>query len=102
MAETTTLVVAGRKMSVPRIFKRLFQVALAVALTAGVIFVVIAGNGLLVGRTTFQAGVNAWLAFVRRPDILTTMVLTAFVTVLLVYWQRDQERKTGGSSRPSI
>jgi ABC-type sulfate transport system permease subunit len=89
-------------MSVPRIFKRLFQVALAVALTAGVIFVVIAGNGLLVGRTTFQAGVNAWLAFVRRPDILTTMVLTAFVTVLLVYWQRDQERKTGGSSRPSI
>jgi hypothetical protein len=102
MVETTSLVVAGRKVSVPRLFKRLLQVALAVALTAGVLLVVIAGNGLLVGRTTFRAGVNAWLAFVQRPDILTTMVLTAFVTVLLVYWQRDQERKAGSGSRPSM
>lgn len=103
MVETTTLVVAGRKMSVPRLFKRLLQVALAVALTAAVLFVVIVGNGFLVGRaTSFQAAVNTWLAFVRRPDILTTMVLTAFVTVLFVYWQRDRERRAGGSSRPSI
>jgi hypothetical protein len=102
MSETTMLVMAGTKLSVPRILKRLVQVALAVALTAAVFFVVIAGNGLLVGRTTFQAGFNTWLAFVRRGDILTTMVLTAFVTVLLVYWQRDRERKSGGSSRPSV
>jgi hypothetical protein len=39
------------------------------------------------------------LAFIKRPDILSTMVLTAFVTVLLVYWQRNQERRSGGSSR---
>jgi hypothetical protein len=26
-------------------------------------------------------------------------VLTAFVTVIFVYWQRNQERKAGGSSR---
>ncbi len=102
MSETTQLVMAGRKMSVPRLLKRLVQVALAVALTASLFFLVIAGNGFLTGRTTFQAGYQAWLAFVRRPDILTTMVLTAVVTVLLVYWQRDRERKTGGSSRPSI
>jgi hypothetical protein len=66
------------------------------------IFVVIAGNGYLQGRTTFQAGFNAWLAFIQRTDILTTMVLTAAVTVLLVYWHRDQERKPGGSGRPSL
>jgi hypothetical protein len=30
------------------------------------------------------------------------MVATAVVTVLLVYWQRERERKTGGSSRPSL
>jgi hypothetical protein len=102
MSETTQLVMAGKQMSVPRLLKRLVQIALAVALTAGVFFVVIAGNGFLTGRTTFQAGYQAWLAFVRRPDILTTMVLTAVVTVLMVYWQRDRERKPGGSSRPSI
>jgi hypothetical protein len=102
MSETTQLVMAGKKMSVPRFLKRLVQVALAVALTAGVFFVVIAGNGFLTGRTTFQAGYQAWLTFMRRPDILTTMVLTAVVTVLMVYWQRDRERKTGGPSRPSL
>jgi hypothetical protein len=46
-----------------------------------------------------QAGINMWLAFVKRPDILSTMVLTAFVTVVFVYWQRNQERRVGGSSR---
>jgi len=62
--------------------------------------VVIVGNGLLVGRqVSLQAGVNVWLAFIKRPDILATMVLTAFVTVIFVYWQRNQERKAGGSSR---
>ena len=102
MVERTSLVVAGKNLSVPRLLKRMLQVAIAVALTAGVFFVVIVGNGFLVGRaTSFQAGVNAWLAFIKRPDILTTMVLTAFVTVLFVYWQRNQERRVGGSSRPS-
>lgn len=103
MVETTSLIVAGKKLSVPRLIKRVLQVAMAVALTAGVFLVVIVGNGFLVGRaTSLQAGVNAWLAFIKRPDILTTMVLTAFVTVLFVYWQRNQERRAGGSSRPSI
>lgn len=103
MVETTSLVVAGKKLSVPRLIKRVLQAAMAVALTAGVFFVVIVGNGFLVGRaTSLQAGVNAWLAFIKRSDILTTMVLTAFVTVLFVYWQRNQERRAGGSSRPSI
>jgi hypothetical protein len=99
MAETTQLVMAGKRMSMPRLAKRLLQMTIAVALTAAVIFVVIVGNGFLVpaGRaSTVQAGFNAWLGFVRRPEILTTMVLTALVTVLLVYWQRDKERKVGG------
>jgi len=103
MVETTGLVVAGKRLSVPRLLKRLLQMAIAVALTSAVLFVVIVGNGFLVGRgTSFQAGINVWLAFIRRPDIFTTIVLTAVVTVLFVYWQRDRERQAGGSSRPPI
>jgi branched-subunit amino acid transport protein len=102
MVETTMLVVVGKKLSVPRIFKRTLQVAMAVALTAAVILVVIVGNGLLVGRrASLQAGIDVWLAFIKRPDILATMILTAIVTVLFVYWQRNQERKVGGSGRTS-
>ncbi|HEX6001576.1 MAG TPA: hypothetical protein VFZ16_19610 [Hyphomicrobiaceae bacterium] len=97
MAETTQLVMAGKKMAMPRFLKRLVQAGLGVALTSAVFFAMIVGNGLLIGRaTTLQSAYNAWLAFIRRPDILTTMVLTAVVTVLLLYWQRDQERRPGG------
>jgi ABC-type sulfate transport system permease subunit len=100
MVETTLLVVSGKKLTVPRILKRSLQIAIAVALTAAVFLVVIVGNGLVVGRqASLQTGLNVWLAFIKRPDILATMILTAFVTVIFVYWQRNQERKSGGSSR---
>jgi len=100
MIETTLLVVSGKKLTVPRLLKRTLQIAIAVMLTAAVFLVVIVGDGLLVGRqTSLQAGINLWLAFIKRPDILATMILTAFVTVLFVYWQRNQERRAGGASR---
>jgi hypothetical protein len=100
MVETTLLVVAGKSLTVPRLLKRILQIASAVVLTAAVFLLVIVGNGFLVGRqTSLQAGVNAWLAFVKRPDILATMILTAVVTVMFVYWQRKQERRGGGSGR---
>jgi hypothetical protein len=98
MLETTLLVVSGKKLTVPRLLKRILQVTIAVALTAAVFLLVIVGNGLLVGRqASLQAGINLWLAFIKRPDILATMVLTALVTVLFVYWQRNQERRAGST-----
>jgi hypothetical protein len=102
MIETTLLVVAGRTLTVPRILKRVLQIAGAIALTSATQLVVIAGNGFLIGRqTSLQAGVAAWLAFVRRPDILATMTLTAAVTVMFLSWQRKQERRAAGPGRPS-
>ena len=93
MVDKTTLVLPGRRFSVPKLLKRLLQVTVAVALTAGVALVLIAGNLLLIGKKgkSFQ-GVDIWLSFINRTDILATMILTALVTVLFVYWQRDQER----------
>jgi ABC-type sulfate transport system permease subunit len=103
MVETTVLVVSGKRLTVPRILKRSLQIAMGVAITAAIFLVVIVGNGLIVGRqTSLQAGINLWLAFIKRPDILATMILTAFVTVIFVYWQRNQERKAGGSGRTQV
>jgi ABC-type Mn2+/Zn2+ transport system permease subunit len=94
MVEKTVLALPGKKVSVPRVFKRVLQVALAAGLTAGVMLVVMLGNGLLTGRgASLQGGITTWLAFIKRPDIYTTIVLTAIVTVLFVYWQRDRERR---------
>ena len=94
MVERTLLALPGKKVSVPRVLKRVLQVTLATALTAAVMLVVMLGNGLLTGRgASLQGGINTWLAFVKRPDIYTTILLTAVVTVLFVYWQRDRERR---------
>jgi hypothetical protein len=68
------------------------QIAAAVALTAGVALAILVGNGLLVPRGHLLQGWDVWLAFINRTDILAPMVLTALVTVLFVYWQRDHER----------
>ena len=92
--ETTILAVAGKKLKVPRVLKRALQVAVSVGLTLVVVFVIQVGDGLLAGRaTSLQGAITTWLNFVRRPDTLAIMTLTALVTVLFVYWQRDQERK---------
>src|SRR5262245_50290816 len=102
MAETTMLVVAGRKLKIRRTLKRTLQVGMAVALTVGVLFVVIVGNGFLAGKAgPLQGGFAVWLAFIKRTDILSTIVLTALVSVLFVYWQRDHEQRSGGSGRIS-
>lgn len=90
----TILAIPGsKKISVPRIFKRAIQVVASVALTCAVALAFVVGNGLLIGRGSSIQAIDAWLAFVKRSDILSTMVLTALVTVLFVYWQRDQERR---------
>lgn len=94
MSDKTTLVMPGvKKMTVPKLVKRSLQVAMAVGLTCLVVLALVFGNGMLMGRgSTWQAW-SAWLGFINRPDILTTMILTALVTVLFVYWQRDHERR---------
>lgn len=94
MSDKTTLVLPGRKMIVPRLFKRTVQTAIAVALTTLVILAVMVANGLFAGRgASLQGGINIWLSFIKRPDIYTTMILTALVSITFVYWHRDRERK---------
>ena len=93
MADRTMLVMPGRKLSVPTAVKRTLQVAMAVALTAGVALALVVGSGWLLGRAASFNGFAAWLAFIKRPDIQATAILTAAVTVFFVYWQRDHERK---------
>lgn len=91
--ETTILVLGGKKLKVPRLLKRALQVAVSVGLTLLVVLVIQVGDGLLSGKVSLRTASASWLAFIQRPDILTIMTLTALVTVLFVYWQRDQENK---------
>ena len=93
MSDKTVLAVPGRKLSVPRLFKRTLQVSMASILTAVVALTFILANNMLLGGGGPFKALTTWLSFIKRPDIQATIVLTAIVTVLYIYWQRDRERK---------
>lgn len=100
--ETTGLVIAGRRMTIPRVLKRVLQVISALCLSALCLFVLMVANGMIAGKQpSLQAGMSLWLAFVKRPDIQLTAIITAVVTVTFVYWQRNQERRAGGGRSAS-
>lgn len=88
----TMLIMPGKKISVTRLVKRAVQVAVGAALGAVTIGAVMILNGLLTGKGSVLQWIYYWLAFIQRPDIIVTMLLTAMTTVLFVYWQRDKER----------
>ena len=88
----TMLVMPGKKLSVSRLVKRAAQTAAGAVLGAVTIGAVMILNGLLSGRGSVMQWIHYWLAFIQRPDIIVTMLLTALMTVLFVYWQRDKER----------
>ncbi|MFM9850463.1 MAG: hypothetical protein ACKVP3_25330 [Hyphomicrobiaceae bacterium] len=93
MSDRTMLAVGTNKLSVPRAVKRLAQVGAATALTAAVLLVIVASNGLLLGRGGLMQGFNAWLAFIARGDVLPMIILTAVVTTVYLAWERGREKR---------
>lgn len=93
MSDRTMLAFGRSTYSVPRMTKRAFQVLLAVALTAAAALVILSLNNVLTTHSGWRQGVDAWLAFIRRSDILGTIILTAVVTVVSVYWTPESSKK---------
>ncbi len=89
MSDRTQFAIGRNSISVPRMTKRLMEAAVATGLTASLALVILVLNNVLTGRGGWLNGFEVWLAFIRQPDILGTMVLTAFVAVLYIAWQRD-------------
>jgi hypothetical protein len=56
----------------------------------------VVANAFLMGRGNYTYGFNLWYAFILRPDILGTMVLTALVTMLYVWFWK------GSGGRPRM
>lgn len=94
MSDRTQLAFGANTLSVPRLTKRALEVVLATAVTGMVSLGVLLLNNVLTGRGGWFNGFEVWLAFIRRPDILGTIVLTAVCTVGFLQWQR-------GSANPN-
>ena len=89
MSDRTQFAIGRNTLSMPRFTKRMLEVAMATALTSVVALVILLLNNVLTGRGGWLNGIDIWLAFIRRPDIMGTMLLTALCTVLFLHWQRD-------------
>ena len=93
MSDRTMLASGRSSFSVTRLTKRAVQSVVATGLAALASFLILMLNNVLTARSGWQQGLEVWLAFIRRSDILGTMILTAIVTVAFIYWQRDNERR---------
>ena len=93
MSDRTMLAFGRATYSVPKLTKRAAQVLLAVALTSLASLAILALNDVLTTHSGWRQGFDLWFAFIRRSDILGTIVLTAVVTVASIYWTPENARK---------
>jgi uncharacterized membrane protein len=96
MSDRTQLAIGRNLISVPRLAKRIVEVAVITGLSALAALLILGLNNVLTARSGFGAGLELWLQFIRRSDILGTMILTAIVAVAYITWQRDN---SGGGKR---
>ncbi len=95
MSDRTMIAFGRQSFSVPRLAKRALQVVTAVGLTALIAFLIIMANNLLLGRGV-TPGFDVWYSFIRRPEIIGSMILTAAVTIGYLYWEKSSN---GGVKR---
>lgn len=89
MTDRTQLAIGRQMFSVPRMTKRAVETAVVTGLTALAAFVILGLNNVLTARSGFLGGLELWLQFIRRSDILGTIILTAIVAVAYLRWTRD-------------
>ncbi|MGQ0672837.1 MAG: hypothetical protein ACT4N2_08185 [Hyphomicrobium sp.] len=87
MSDRTMIAFGRTSFSVPRIAKRALQVVTAAGLTALAALVIIMANSLLLGRGV-TPGFDIWLSFIRRPDIIGSILMTAVVTIVYLHWEK--------------
>lgn len=90
MSDRTQLAFGRTTFSVPSLTKRAVEVAVVTGLTGLAAFLILGLNNVLTARSGFMGGLDLWLQFIRRSDILGTIILTAIVAVTYLKWSRDQ------------
>ena len=79
-------------MKIPPLLKRALDATVAIALTMALVLVMVVISNLLLARTNSWMGFRLWYAFIGRPDILGTIILTAIVSVAYIFWQQQGSR----------
>lgn len=79
-------------MLTPALLKRLTDLAIILAVSAAIAFVIIATGNSLVTKTTLAKSYAQWFAFITRPDIVVTTILAVIVTMAVSNYNSGQRR----------
>lgn len=72
--------------------KRLTDLAIILAVSAAIAFVIIASGNSLVAKTTLAKSYLMWWSFVTRPDIIVTSILAVIVTMAVGHYNASGRR----------
>jgi hypothetical protein len=93
MTDRTMIALGRTSFAVPRLAKRALQALTVAGLTATVSLVIVMANAFLTVKDGPLRGFQVWYAFVTRPDIIGTALLTAAVAVAYLFWNTGQSGK---------
>ncbi len=68
-------------MPITPLLKRATDIAIILAVSAAIAFLLIAGSNSLVAKTGIWKSYAVWLGFISRPDIIVTSLLAIIVTM---------------------
>lgn len=74
------------------LIKRLTDVAIILAVSAAIAFVIIASGNSLVAKTSLARSYTLWLNFITRPDIVVTTILAVIVTMAVGHYHSSGRR----------
>ena len=93
MSDRTMIALGRSSFSVPKLAKRALQVLTVTGITAIVSLMIVMSNAFLTVKDGPLRGFGTWYAFITRPDIIGTSVLTAAVAVAYLFWHGSRDGK---------
>ena len=80
-------------MPMTPLVKRLIDIAIILAASSGIAFLIIAGANSLVAKIGIWRSYYIWLSFISRSDIVVTTLLTMAVTMAVIAYDRGKVRR---------
>ena len=80
-------------MPMTPLVRRIIDIAIILAASSGIAFLIIAGANSLVAKIGIWKSYYIWLSFVSRPDIVVTTLLAIAVTMTVTAYNQAKGRR---------
>ena len=91
------VVATGKKglqaMPMTPLVKRIIDVAIILAASSGIAFLIIAGANSMIAKISIWKSYYIWLSFISRSDIVVTTLLTVAVTMAVAAYNQGKIRR---------